>query len=388
MAITSLGYHTFSMLNCVESHYELKEILNAFKSYSKETGLIKIHGFGKKTKYKKYDNTEFETYTNYNIFFYNQQKYGVSWTLKFCNYSSNYRFTYIIEARVNPKILIGTNDYITASSEGDFEQLQLCYNNLVKSISAEIPLFSEYTICRIDYCINADIKEMGYDCTAEELMELLKRSDVPYPLKKSQQYCHTSRRLKDYVNSFNLECNSYNINCYYKHYQLLNEHPENPAIEASKHVIRFEIQCKYLKVYNLKEAFRYADNCTELILSDKMSDETVTKYFSKVIMLGDYYSLKMARKMVIERDFCTSKQERLLNTLELISTHKGIHKARQHLDDISAKSDFERSLKELVGMDINPVTIPRNWGYDYLPNLLKSYRDLKNFNNFNNFKNL
>ena len=381
MTRTSLGYHTFSMLTCVESHYELKEILNAFKNYSKETGLIKIHGFGKKAKYKKYDGTELESYTNYNIFYYDEQKYGVSWTLKFCNYSSNYRFTYILETRINPKILIGENDYITASSEKDFAQLRVCYNNLVKSISTEIPLFSEYAICRIDYCINADVKEMGYDCTAEELMELLKRGDVPYPLKKSQQYCHTSRRLKDYVNSFKLECNSYNINCYYKHYQLLNEYPDNPSLEVSKHVIRFEIQCGYSKIYNLKEAFRYAENCTELILSDKMSDETITKYFSKVIMLGDYYSLKEARKIIISEGFYTSKQERLLNTLELISTHKGIYKAREHLGDTLTKIAFEHSLKKLVGLDINPITIPRNWGYDYLPNLLKSYRDLKNFKN-------
>ena len=374
---TVLGYHTFSMSAFVESRQELNAIKDDFKRYRDETGLIGIQGFGKKTKYLKDDGSLGDAHTNYNIFFHDKLKFGVSWALKFCNYSPKYRFMYIIEARINPKILTGTGDHSFASSEKDFEVLQISYNKLVKSISDKIPLFPSYVLRRVDYCINADIEEMGYPCTAEEMMELIKRCDVPLSLNKGQEYSETGRRLKDYVNGFSLQCASYNVNCYYKHFQLMNEYSDDASIESSKDVIRFEVQCSYLKTYNLKKAFKDADNCTELILSDKMSDENVTRYFSKTIMLGDYYSLNKARKIIESKEYCSSKQKRLIDVLELIATHKGIYKAREHFGDVFTKAAFDRSLKELVALGINPVTIPRNWKYDYLPNLLKVYRGMK-----------
>jgi hypothetical protein len=229
----------------------------------------------------------------------------------------------------------------------------------------------------VHYCINADVKEMGYPCEAWQLMELHKRGDVPGHFKKGQEYSETGRRKIDYVNGFSLECASYNVNCYLKHPQLLKKDPNNPSLDDSKNVIRFECQYKYLKVYNIRNAIEDANKCTELILSDKMAEESVTKYFSKTIMLGDYYSLKKARKIIISKRFCPSKEKRLLDTLELVSTHKGIHMAREHFGDIFTKVSFDRSLKELVAMDINPVTIPCEWGFDYLPNLLKVYREMK-----------
>jgi hypothetical protein len=183
MLITSLGYHTFSMSALVESGEDLKEILKDFQRYSKETGLIKIHGFGKKTKYFKNDGTIGESFCNYEITFYDEQRVGVSWVLKFCNYSSSYRFMFIVETRINPKILTGTNDYIRASREADFEKLSSCYNDLVKIISPLIPLFSSYWVNRVDYCINCSVKEMGYLCEAWQLMELLRRGDKPLHLK-------------------------------------------------------------------------------------------------------------------------------------------------------------------------------------------------------------
>lgn len=34
---------------------------------------------------------------------------------------------------------------------------------------------------------------------------------------------------------------------------------------------------------------------------------------------------------------------------------------------------FKRTLKELAVLNINPVTIPREWHIDHIPNLLRSY---------------
>ena len=37
--------------------------------------------------------------------------------------------------------------------------------------------------------------------------------------------------------------------------------------------------------------------------------------------------------------------------------------------------DFKRSLKDLDSIYVNPVTIPRSWGIEHIPNPLKAYYD-------------
>ena len=51
-----------------------------------------------------------------------------------------------------------------------------------------------------------------------------------------------------------------------------------------------------------------------------------------------------------------------------------IDKAKSKLLGVDLK-DFKRSLKDLDDILVNPVTIPRDWGIDYIPNLLRAYFD-------------
>jgi len=110
------------------------------------------------------------------------------------------------------------------------------------------------------------------------------------------------------------------------------------------------------------------------MVSDKVCKDVVTKYFNKVVRKGDYFTLDGARWMVEAHNFRKDKEERLIYALELINECRGIAKAKSKLLGEDLK-DFKRSLKDLDDILVNPVTIPREWGIDYLPNLLRAYFD-------------
>ena len=68
-------------------------------------------------------------------------------------------------------------------------------------------------------------------------------------------------------------------------------------------------------------------------------------------------------------------EERLIYALEQVKECHGIAKAKEKLrgQDLT---DFKRSLRDLDDILVNPVTIPRRWGIEYIPNLLSAYFDV------------
>ena len=51
---------------------------------------------------------------------------------------------------------------------------------------------------------------------------------------------------------------------------------------------------------------------------------------------------------------------------------------KKHLADPEYDiDDFNRSLRELSEIGINPVTIPREWGIKHIPNLMRVYKQIE-----------
>jgi predicted ThiF/HesA family dinucleotide-utilizing enzyme len=94
-------------------------------------------------------------------------------------------------------------------------------------------------------------------------------------------------------------------------------------------------------------------------------------YFSKIIKHGDYYTLRGAKQEVKKHGFYKSTVDLLTNVLELVNTHRGISKARNHLDEANiSKNDFNHALRILAQICVNPVTIPKSWKVKFIPSLL------------------
>jgi hypothetical protein len=77
------------------------------------------------------------------------------------------------------------------------------------------------------------------------------------------------------------------------------------------------------------------------------------------------------------------KKNRLIQALEMINSCRGVYNTKRHIRENSETPkkcaiEFNRTLHDLTDMGINPVTIPREWGYRSLPNLLERFFMLYN----------
>lgn len=379
---TSLGYHTFSFFQKAAED-EFSCLTSDFIAYANKNKDIK--------RFPMKNNMGWE-YT------YEINK-GIRWKLLSCKEKNGFVVQGVM-AIVNPKVLI-KGEYIVASREDDLEIVERLYNSEVEKISPFLLKFGECSLNRADPCLNIDLRELGIPCTPDQMMILIKRGNIPdHYEERKEKYDMKQHRMVTDKNSFYLESKSATINCYWKHPKQNERHPNFKHRESSRNVIRFEVQCKYLKLYTLSKKIRHeskfymlSENMAteeayermvigihnpsipiDVILSEASYENIIRKYFCRILRKGDYFTLDGARSIVESYDFRRDKEERIIYTLELINECHGIARAKSKLygPDLD---DFNRSLKDLDDLLINPVTIPRRWNIRHIPNLLRAYDD-------------
>ncbi|MEA4835815.1 MAG: hypothetical protein VB133_11840 [Anaeromusa sp.] len=395
--LTSLGFHTFAIFLRL-TYSEAVRLYRDFQNCED----VRIRPIGR-------DEKSPSAFPKGYIVEYIEKSRGIIWYVRFSDELSQYMQPsldhnnpkyqqeprpYSVRATINPKILVGIRDYLTAANSDNLEEVESRFNEEAAKISPVLAAFEAYSMNRTDYCLNADLVELKIGCSARQMMTLIKRGDIPNHLTEWKQYDDKEHRKKPNRNALYLQNDSLTINCYLKHEQLLAEFPECPDLADSQNLIRFELQCKYPKVYSLAKGNRYNSkmyksmsddehwevnfhgqlitNPIDVLLSESIALEVVRKYFNQVVGKGDYYSLDYARKK-IQLTNCQQKvKDRLISVLGLVNCCRSISKARASLQGKEEKK-FGRSLKELAGMGINPVTIPREWGIQHIPNLFETY---------------
>ena len=78
----------------------------------------------------------------------------------------------------------------------------------------------------------------------------------------------------------------------------------------------------------------------DVILTDRILEDVVQKYFYKVIRKGDYLTLDDARDIVLSYHFRRDKEERMIYALESVKEYHGIAGAKSRLygPDLDRKS--------------------------------------------------
>lgn len=194
--------------------------------------------------------------------------------------------------------------------------------------------------------------------------------------------------MKSRPESFYLKSNSVTINYYSKYLQLLNKSQENvkkgyppinqEILDASRNIYRFEVQCKYHKIYSMsqkaKEAGNRSINKYKSLLDPILCVTIISNYYNKVIGKGDWYTLSTAIQIIKSKCFNSQKEQHLINALKDVSRCRSLVKAKESCP-IEKIATFTRALNQLETLNINPVTIPREWHIEYIPNLLRSYLD-------------
>lgn len=401
---SSDGYHTFEMV--LRLTQELATRLWAdFKAYRDRVGEITIIK-------KKFSH---DPHGRHYLVVYPDQYKGLIWKLRFSNKGffdeSGEYLTCSVKAIINPKLLAGERSYIVAANAGLLDEVEKRFNEEAKKISPLLSTFNQYSLTRVDYCINFDVSELSIDLPEDkreqlpqQIMQLIKRGDIP------------DHYLEQYKNDhqFYLVSKSAVVNCYWKHMDLRDNFWDCPDLMESRNIIRFEIQFHYPKTYTTLKKVKqeYQQNLAKLedeakreggfefnetevaessarrrfmeaarfkemkilraMLSDDRCEEAIDDYFNTVIKPGHYYTFDAARRIVEAKVSSWDKVLRLVYALEMVSNFNGIAAAKATLKG-KELDEFRRSLRELAYLGINPVTIPREMGLDYIPNLLRDY---------------
>lgn len=388
MLRSSLGFHTITMFSCLVLK-EPQQLVRHFLKYRDDTGLIEIYQVDGKGNYSIYKPSSGSLFLPYHL----EIKYrdtvdrGISWSFKFDNWHDEFK-SYIVEATINPKILGGIHDYITAATNDDMENAITNFDLEAKRISPLLKSFDYYKITRVDYCINFDVNELAAGCTSDRIMELIRRGNIPPHYKEFMEYDETAHRMKSKPGSFYLMNSSANINCYSKLVSLQNRSEKRESrglspipqatFDSAHGIIRFEVQCKYNKMYTLSKRAEASGNhdCNkyESLLSHEMCADVISQYFDKVIGKGDWHTLQDAIHIIKSQNYNKQRRERLIETLKFVNQCRSLAKAKTVYQG-SDLADFKRTLKELSSLNINPVTIPKDWAIKHIPNLLYAYYD-------------
>ena len=373
MLRSSLGFHTMTLSTTLMMEKDVQQLFQDFRRYSSETGAIKMYS---------------DNHGNCIIKFHPNTR-GIEWKIRRAGLERNKLCVDVVDVKINPKILSGVTDYITAAKFDDMERAISQFNTKSKTISPLLGTFDEYSITRVDYCVNLYLPEL-YDqheksCTDAQIMKLIKKSNIPPNYEEWMEYDTSEHRKKSRPSSFYLTCNSARLNCYSKFMQLKNQSdgnmkkgypPISPAIlDDARGIIRFEVQCGYHKTYALdKRAIKAGNhkiNKYEYILSPEVCRDIVNSFWNKSIGKGHWYSLKYAICMIKSNHFNSQKEDRLIEALQWVNQCRSVPRAKElFLGDLDA---FNRTLKELSNLCINPVTIPQEWGVDRIWNLLETY---------------
>lgn len=406
---TSIGYHTFVISKNLTQE-EAEALWKSFKQYRNNTGEIYIEGPC------EYDKDPFARH--FEIKYVGKYK-GIWWKMRFSSRGfcvDNDFKPCSIKAVINPKILSEQKSYIVAAKADSLEKVRECYDHEAAKISPILGGFYNYSLNRIDYCINFDVSELKCGNSLElkeelpkRIMQLIKWSDIP------DKY-HEEYREE---NQFYLKSDSVVVNCYWKYAELKKDFPNCKDIKKSYDIIRFEVQFKYPKVSTVLRSVRKeityqrrqqmkewmnlrgfefhekqstadeerAKKLTAMrekvclrdeivimrrMLSDEECSDVIEKYFSEIIKHGDYYTFDTAKRMIEAKTSSWDKAVRLTDALKMIRDSGGITRAKKTLQKKELET-FRRSLRELAKLKINPVTFPNEWGIEHIPNLLDNY---------------
>lgn len=169
------------------------------------------------------------------------------------------------------------------------------------------------------------------------------------------------------------------LNYYDKHEDIkkdLNKYSNSEILRAKK-ILRIETQL-YKNILSEKDLY-------SILKEHKKIGKLALKFFESVGFRGDYYKLKTAEEIVKEKTR-GRKKERLLTTLEMLNGNnkESIWRIQELMnrgegDFCISKEDFNKSLKDLDSLGINPLCLTKSkFKEEPLPNLGKKIKEYYN----------
>ena len=93
---TSIGYHTFTVFRRLYDKKTAKKVFSIFKKFEKSGEVEMIRPNNKSGEWS--------------IYYTDESRRGITWTLRYNVHCRDYK-EYLVEARINPKVLADITDY-------------------------------------------------------------------------------------------------------------------------------------------------------------------------------------------------------------------------------------------------------------------------------------
>lgn len=252
------------------------------------------------------------------------------------------------------------------------------FDKLTEALLPILPSFSQWTVNRIDYCINVKTPFV------EKYLDLLKKGDRPklkswydhngnYTQKPGSLYLvGTAKHRKNRsitVNFYNKQ-DEIMKDCYYQNTDdewQETEFPYDNLIELAADVLRLEVQCHKPKTDYLKEIFNLPDKSIMNYLSPIISEYVIESYLLRIGRSSDYHRKRVALEMVDHTSRKSKTKDRMkLIIREVAKQYSSIAKVRDKLEKngVMNRIEFNRILRIMDDENINPVTISDNYPLD------------------------
>jgi hypothetical protein len=281
---------------------------------------------------------------------------------------------YGMDIKLNPKVLILEREDLGLVGEEDIFLLGEKFNDKIKNVIApgiDLLEFSDWTCKRIDYTSDIKVNDV------ESYIKLFNKGDKPASFKID---------LKE-SGSLYLKSNSVIINFYDKEDEQLKkasrngENQRGNLSEAARDILRVEVQCLPSKVNSIRKKKKFSDKRVVQFLMKDIAQEVILSYYDATVGIGDYYTLDEAKKIIYDSNYSDRLKNSLINAMQLIAQARSIWKAReQYIKGVKikntnpvvelqgTKATFNNYITLLSDININAVSIPREWGIPCMRN--------------------
>lgn len=267
---------------------------------------------------------------------------------------------YQIEIRLNPKRLIEKENLIQLTNKQDLSAIVVKFSKIIKLIHPSLSQLNNWTQKRIDYALDIVTEYVA------EYIELAQRADKPSSFKERTL---ENRHKGQERGSFYLYTNDIAINFYDKMDQIMKQTNEPQILSQAQNILRLEVQLGESKTCEIKNKKGFSTKNVSNFMSKEMALEYILSYYNKTVGQGNYFTLAKAREIINNNSKLTiGTKIKLTKCLELINKKRSVWKAREEYTDVRL---FNKYLKLIRNLGINPVTIPGRWGIDFLENPLK-----------------
>lgn len=282
---------------------------------------------------------------------------------------------------VNPRLLLGDVDYIGIFEPTKESILQFIskMNQCIKKIKLNVLTtyhcgrdreidctINDFTISRLDLCVNYSFPTQAL---ADEYLKLMMRGRWFEYLDAKTHYNDIAKRQKKYENAVVLEADSLTISIYSKKAQMLDQinfYKEIPR--QAEGLLRFEIQMDQSKVKYLMKK-NLCDSLKDFLsqVSD-ISFYEFRRYMKGLFLKGDYIPMRVAKERVVKA--YPEHALEIIEFLKLVSKLRSLDKATAEYDSNGMR--YDKILRKLDKLDINPVTLPEDDASELQCHLLPS----------------